>query len=72
VHARRAAGSLDRLIRYQLTIYELSLAKDLADFAFAVTPIDQTLVHDLEGFSVSVKVHLDRSIQSSGTHQNER
>jgi DNA replication protein DnaC len=36
-----------RSIRYQLTIAKLPLAKDLDDFAFEDTPINQTLVHDL-------------------------
>jgi len=36
-----------RSIKYQLTIAKLPLAKDLADFAFAGTPINETLVHDL-------------------------
>ncbi|HSP99780.1 MAG TPA: ATP-binding protein, partial [Candidatus Dormibacteraeota bacterium] len=36
-----------RSIKYQLTIARLPLAKDLADFDFAGTPINETLVHDL-------------------------
>ena len=36
-----------RSIRYQLTIAKLPLAKDLDDFVFEDTPINQTLVHDL-------------------------
>ena len=36
-----------RSIRYQLTIAKLPLAKDLADFDFASTPINETLVRDL-------------------------
>jgi DNA replication protein DnaC len=36
-----------RSIRYQLTIAKLPLAKDLDDFQFADTPINQTLVRDL-------------------------
>jgi DNA replication protein DnaC len=38
-----------RLIRYQLTIAKLPLAKDLADFQFEGTPINQALVNDLAG-----------------------
>ena len=38
-----------RSIKYQLTIAKLPLAKDLADFQFEGTPINQTLVHDLAG-----------------------
>lgn len=36
-----------RSIRYQLTIAKLPLAKDLDDFVFEDTPINQTLVHEL-------------------------
>lgn len=36
-----------RSIRYQLTIARLPLAKDLDDFEFADTPINETLVRDL-------------------------
>jgi hypothetical protein len=38
-----------RSIKYQLTIAKLPLAKDLADFQFEDTPINQTLVNDLAG-----------------------
>src|SRR5271155_2468787 len=38
-----------RSIKYQLTIAKLPLAKDLNDFHFAGTPINQTLVNDLAG-----------------------
>ncbi len=36
-----------RSIRYQITIAKLPLAKDVADFQFDTTPINETLVHDL-------------------------
>jgi DNA replication protein DnaC len=36
-----------RSIRYQLTIAKLPLAKDLDDFQFADTPINETLVNEL-------------------------
>ena len=36
-----------RSIKYQLTIAKLPLAKDLEDFQFEGTPINQTLVLDL-------------------------
>src|SRR6184192_4164804 len=36
-----------RSIKYQLTIAKLPLAKDIADFQFDGTPINQTLVNDL-------------------------
>jgi DNA replication protein DnaC len=36
-----------RSIRYQITIAKLPLAKDVDDFEFAGTPINETLVHDL-------------------------
>ena len=40
---------LARSIKYQMTIARLPLAKDVADFAFADTPVNETLVHDLAG-----------------------
>jgi len=36
-----------RSIKYQLTLAKLPLAKDLDDFAFADTPVNETLVRDL-------------------------
>ena len=36
-----------RSIRYQIAIAKLPLAKDVEDFAFAGTPINETLVRDL-------------------------
>src|SRR6202007_591063 len=38
-----------RSIKYQLTIAKLPLAKDIADFQFDRTPINQTLVNDRHG-----------------------
>src|SRR6476660_5003585 len=38
-----------RSIKYQLTVAKLPLAKDIDDFAFDGTPINQTLVNDLAG-----------------------
>ena len=38
-----------RSIRYQITIAKLPLAKDVDDFAFDDTPVNQTLVRDLAG-----------------------
>ena len=38
-----------RSIKYQLTIAKLPLAKDLEEFQFEGTPINQTLVNDLAG-----------------------
>jgi hypothetical protein len=40
-----------RSIKYQLTIAKLPLAKDLDDFQFESTPINQTLVNDLTAAS---------------------
>ena len=37
------------VIKYQLTIAKLPLAKDLDDFQFEGTPINETLVNDLAG-----------------------
>jgi DNA replication protein DnaC len=36
-----------RSIRYQMTVAKLPLAKDIDDFGFADTPINQALAHDL-------------------------
>ena len=38
-----------RSIKYQMTIAKLPLAKDLAEFVFADTPINEGLVHALAG-----------------------
>jgi DNA replication protein DnaC len=38
-----------RSIKYQLTIAKLPLAKDVEDFAFKDTPINEALVRDLAG-----------------------
>ena len=38
-----------RSIRYQISIAKLPLAKDMDDFAFDGTPINETLVRDLAG-----------------------
>jgi DNA replication protein DnaC len=38
-----------RSIRYQITIAKLPLAKDVDDFSFGDTPINETLVRDLLG-----------------------
>jgi DNA replication protein DnaC len=38
-----------RSIRYQIAIAKLPLAKDIDDFQFDGTPINETLVRDLEG-----------------------
>ena len=46
---RRSAEKQARSIRYQMTIAKLPLAKELADFEFAGTPINETLVRDLAG-----------------------
>ena len=42
-----------RSIKYQLTIAKLPLAKDIDDFRFEGTPINQTLVNDLAGVASS-------------------
>jgi DNA replication protein DnaC len=38
-----------RSIKYQLTVAKLPLAKDVEDFAFKDTPINEALVRDLAG-----------------------
>jgi DNA replication protein DnaC len=45
--AAEIAEKKARSIKYQLTIAKLPLAKDLDDFAFAGTPINESLVRDL-------------------------
>ena len=47
--AAEIAEKQARSIKYQITIAKLPLAKDVADFAFDGTPINETLVHDLAG-----------------------
>ena len=38
-----------RSIKYQITIAKLPLAKEIEDFAFAESPVNETLVRDLAG-----------------------
>jgi DNA replication protein DnaC len=38
-----------RSMRYQLTIAKLPFAKEIDEFVFADTPVNETLVHDLAG-----------------------
>jgi DNA replication protein DnaC len=38
-----------RSIKYQLTVAKLPLAKDIDDFAFAGTPVNEALIRDLAG-----------------------
>jgi DNA replication protein DnaC len=38
-----------RSIKYQLTIARLPLAKEIEEFDFTATPVNETLVHDLAG-----------------------
>jgi DNA replication protein DnaC len=45
--AAEIAEKQARSIKYQLTIARLPLAKDLDDFTFAGTPINETLTRDL-------------------------
>ena len=40
---------LARSIKYQMTLARLPLAKDVADFAFVGTPVNEALVRDLAG-----------------------
>ncbi len=47
--AAEIAEKQARSIKYQITIAKLPLAKDIADFAFDDTPINEALVHDLAG-----------------------
>lgn len=56
-----------RSIRYQLTIAKLPLAKDLDDFQFAGTPINETLVRDLAGGAFLVQQRNAVLIGGTGT-----
>ena len=47
--AAEIAEKRARSINYQLTIAKLPLAKDIDDFDFAGTPINETLIRDLAG-----------------------
>jgi len=47
--AAEIAEKQARSIKYQMTIAKLPLAKDLEDFVFADTPINEGLVRDLSG-----------------------
>jgi DNA replication protein DnaC len=47
--AAEIAEKQARSIKYQLTIAKLPLAKDIDDFDFAGTPINETLIRDLVG-----------------------
>src|SRR6266581_1230004 len=48
-HVRLCHSRMLFVRAYQLTIAKLPLAKDLDDFQFQNTPINETLVHDLAG-----------------------
>jgi len=45
----RRRRSRARSIKYQITIAKLPLAKDIDDFTFEGTPINETLARDLAG-----------------------
>ena len=45
--AAEIAEKKARSIKYQMTVAKLPLAKDIDDFAFKGTPINETLLHDL-------------------------
>jgi hypothetical protein len=47
--ARRDLGEAGAAIKYQITASRLPLAKDLDDFVFKGTPINEALVRDLAG-----------------------
>jgi DNA replication protein DnaC len=56
-----------RSIRYQLTIAKLPLAKDLDDFQFEGTPINQTLVRDLAGGTFLAQLRNTVLVGGTGT-----
>src|ERR1700756_4834959 len=47
--AAEIAEKQARSIKYQIAIAKLPLAKDIDEFAFAGTPVNETLVRDLAG-----------------------
>lgn len=47
--AAEVAEKQARSIKYQISIAKLPLAKDIDEFAFAGTPVNETLVRDLTG-----------------------
>ncbi len=47
--AAEIAEKQARSIKYQITIAKLPLAKDIEDFSFEGTPVNETLVRDLAG-----------------------
>jgi DNA replication protein DnaC len=56
-----------RSIKYQLTIAKLPLAKDLDDFQFEGTPINETLVRDLAGGGFIAQQRNVVSVGGTGT-----
>ena len=59
-----------RSIRYQLTIAKLPLAKDLDDFEFEGTPINETLVRDLAGGAFLAQQRNAVLVGGTGTGKN--
>jgi DNA replication protein DnaC len=47
--AAELSGKQARSIKYQITVAKLPLAKEIEDFAFAETPVNEMLVRDLAG-----------------------
>jgi DNA replication protein DnaC len=56
-----------RSIKYQLTITKLPLAKDIDDFTFAGTPINETLVRELAAGTFLAQQHNAVFIGGTGT-----
>src|SRR5260221_4939752 len=59
-----------RSIKYQLSIAKLPLAKDLADFQFDGTPINETLVRELAGGDLIAQQRNGVLIGGNGPGQN--
>jgi len=59
-----------RSIRYQMTIAKLPLAKDVDDFAFKGTPINESLVRDLAGGNFVVQQRNVVLVGGTGTGKN--
>jgi DNA replication protein DnaC len=65
--AAEIAEKQARSIKYQLTIAKLPLAKEIDDFDFAGTPINETLIRDLAGGAFIVEQRNAVLVGGTGT-----
>jgi hypothetical protein len=62
-----------RSIKYQLTVAKLPLAKDVDEFTFKNTPINEALVHDLAGGGfIAQQRNLSSSAEPAPLSQRDR